>query len=669
MKKIIIISLLLSCYFIGFSQTPTWQWIKGGANGSKSLDYSIIDMGTDNEGNIYGVCRYDGYVQFDTLQWMMGYGGVDFCVVSYTCDGQFRWVKRFGGQVDDSPAGITVMKNGDCIITGIVGWCNWGDAYFADSMVTANNSICMQAFICKLDKNGDIVYLNFPSKHYEYSGGAMLNQEFGSDGIIHVLTIFYDSTTWGNYHIPSKGNYMLKFDPNNGQMTGFTRLDFMPTLFSMDDNNFKIDDSLDYYFNIPDIGDTIFIANDTILTNPSPDYFYDYTLVKFNSQGNNIWYKEFSFEEPYPYDSLSFGLSYNFAMDDKKIYLGGNKKSIPGTYFMGFPINNPIATDPHDYTSFILSLDKDSGNVVNFINLWSRDYIVVNDFREVKNGKLYDGGQGGLVALNNGADTIKPVPDFSYYSNDGYIPFIYEIDTGLTHFNWGLGLYSASNSIMRASSMLIDHNDNIILGSRLSGGFMLPQDTTMGQYSGAYFIKIALTNDSCGCEASIPSISVVSSVGNTLTVNGSSTNSPDSLYIIWGDGDSILYSSPGTDISHTFASTGPWDVCLRSYAFCGDRDTCLSGLYLGIGTLDNKENLFSVYPNPTKDKVNITFSKLPENELEIQLYDITGRFIKNQFLIGIKYTSMDISNLNKGVYVLKIKSDDGWNKSVKIVKE
>jgi hypothetical protein len=667
-KRILILNLLLSLSLLGISQTPNWQWIKGGGNGSKSLDYSFTDLGSDNEGNIYGVCRYNGYVQFDTLQWMMGYGGVDFCVVSYTCEGQFRWVKRFGGQGNDFAAGITVMKNGDCIVSGSVGWCNWGDAYFADSMLTANNSICRESFICKLNKNGNIVYLNFPSKQYELAWVSMLNQELGPDGMIHILTTFMDSTTWGNFHIQAKGNYMLKLDPNNGQMVGFTRLDFMPVLYSTDDSDIKIDKTGDYYINIPNIGDTIFIANDTILTNPSPDYFYVYTLAKFNSQGNNIWYKEFSWEEPYPYDTAIFGLSRNFAMDEKKIYLGGVKKSKQGTHFMGFPINNPIASSQDNFTSFVAAFDKDSGNIVNFINLWSREYITVKDFREVKNGKLYDGGQGGLVVLNNGTDTVNPMPDLSHLSNEGYIPFIYEIDTGLTHFNWSTGLYSVMNSSFYGSSIHIDHNDNIFLGTKLSGGFMLPQDTTLGQYTGAYIMKIAPTNDSCDCEASIPSVAIMGSSGNTLTISGSATNSPDSLYVFWGDGDSSLYANPGTHISHTYSNQGPWDVCLRSYAFCGDRDTCLSGIYLGMEIILEKGSFFSVYPNPAKDKVVILFSEVPTEPIEIQLFDIMGKMIMNQFVLSQKQSMLDLSNLNKGVYILKIKKS-GWSKAVKIVNE
>lgn len=678
-KRILILNLLLSFSLLGISQTPTWQWIKGGGNGSKSLDYAFTDLGTDNEGNIYGVCRYNGYVQFDTLQWMMGYGGVDFCVVSYTCDGQFRWVKRFGGQVDDSPAGITVMKNGDCIITGTVGWCNWGDAYFADSMVTANNSICRQVFICKLDKYGNIVYLNFPSKLYEWSGATMLNEEFGSDGLIHVLTTFFDSTTWGNYHIPDFGNYLLKFDPNNGQMTGFVKLDFYAGIDTsgnfaptnpLNNTEFKIDKSGDYYFHIFDIADKLFIGNDTIIIDQTSNYSYVGTLARFDSQGNNIWYKEFRFDESLPFDTAIFGLTKNFAIDANKIYISGTNRSYPGTYFMGFPINNPIAYNNYTRTMFILSIDKYTGNAVNYINTWNTDYVHTINSRIIKNGKLYSGGvtADGLTILNNGTDTVKPIFTPTSQYNHGYFPFIFEIDTGLTHFSWASALKSYGSGSFSTGSIHIDHNDNIYLGTKLSGGFMLPQDTVLGQYTGAYIMKIAPTNDSCDCEASMPSVAIMGSSGNTLTISGSATNSPDSLYVFWGDGDSSLYANLGTNISHTYSNQGPWDVCLRSYAFCGDRDTCLSGLYLGIETIEDQGTIFSVYPNPAEDKINILFSEIPEKEIEIQIHDITGRFIRNQFLFGQKQTEIDLSSLNKGVYLFKIESKDGWSKSVKVIK-
>jgi len=669
MKRIIMISLMLSCFFTSFSQAPNWQWIKGGYNGTGLDDYSFTDLGTDNEGNIYGVCRYNGSLQLDTLQWMVGYGGVDFCVVSYTCDGQFRWVKRFGGSNDDFPAGITVMKNGDCIISGNVGWCNWGDAYFADSMVTANNSICMSTFICKLDKNGNIVYLNFPSKQYDFAWVIFAKQEIYPDGNIGIYTWSNDSTTWGNFHIPSKGNYVLKFNSNNGQMIGFDKIDYYGVSGYNSGSDFKIDKNNNYYFHFSSYyWDTLYIGNDTITIDQTSNYHYISTLAKFDSQGNNIWYKKFSWEEPYPYDTAIFGLAIDFAMDENKLYLEGTKYSFPGISFMGFPVNNPIAQSYYDLTIFLLSIDKNNGNANNFINLWNKDYLYPFGTREVKNGKLYAGGiGGGLVLLNNGADTIKPYFTATPQYTHGAFPFIYEIDTGLTHFNWATAIRSYGSGSFDPGSMLIDHNDNIILGTKIGVGLMLPQDTVLKLYSGAYIIKIAHTNDSCGCEASIPSLSLLGTVGNTLTVKGTATNSLDSLYIIWGDGDSTRVKADSA-VSHTFNNAGPWNVCLRSYAFCGDRDTCLNGLYAGFEKPEDTNSFISVYPNPTKDKINIVFSELPTEQIELQLFDLMGKMIKNQYVLWQKKSIMDVSGLNKGVYILRI-TKSGWNKSVKIVKE
>ena len=70
----------------------------------------------------------------------------------------------------------------------------------------------------------------------------------------------------------------------------------------------------------------------------------------------------------------------------------------------------------------------------------------------------------------------------------------------------------------------------------------------------------------------------------------------------------------------------------------------------------------NVYPNPTKDIINI--SGLPENFAEVSLTDIIGNEV-----IHKKYVNqLNLSNLAKGVYLLKIKLNYG-DKIFKIVRE
>lgn len=270
----------------------------------------------------------------------------------------------------------------------------------------------------------------------------------------------------------------------------------------------------------------------------------------------------------------------------------------------------------------------------------------------------------------NSTDTIKPyfIPPNSYVLPRNY-PSIIAVDTALTQYNWGIAAeMTGPNTKFETTSMLVDHNGNIILGGASSGMVLNSAgDSADLPYGHGFFIaKVALTNDSCGCEASIPSIAIVGSSGNTLTLSGSASNQPDSLYILWGDGDSTLYTA-NTNASHTYANTGPWNVCLRSYGFCGIEDTCLTNLYSGINILNPEENLdISVYPNPFNSTLNIAFTE-NVNNADLYIFDMLGRQLFHSVVNG-KQTNISTTELNKGVYFVKIYTSDGSVVVRKVVK-
>lgn len=75
-----------------------------------------------------------------------------------------------------------------------------------------------------------------------------------------------------------------------------------------------------------------------------------------------------------------------------------------------------------------------------------------------------------------------------------------------------------------------------------------------------------------------------------------------------------------------------------------------------LGLLDQNINVF---PNPTKDKVNIGFKNLDGKSLEIQIHDLTGRNVyTSEYLPSSKIAILEIetTHLNKGIYLITIQS-------------
>jgi hypothetical protein len=79
-----------------------------------------------------------------------------------------------------------------------------------------------------------------------------------------------------------------------------------------------------------------------------------------------------------------------------------------------------------------------------------------------------------------------------------------------------------------------------------------------------------------------------------------------------------------------------------------------------------------VYPNPSKDLVNLHISGNRTSAIQIQISDAIGRMISQQkttLVVGDKIIQMDISSLDTGVYFIKVQTESGFIKTEKIIKK
>lgn len=75
-----------------------------------------------------------------------------------------------------------------------------------------------------------------------------------------------------------------------------------------------------------------------------------------------------------------------------------------------------------------------------------------------------------------------------------------------------------------------------------------------------------------------------------------------------------------------------------------------------LGISEPKERIFSLSQNPVRDNL-ILISSEPFGNVSIEIYSMGGKLLLNQDLIVNHQTSLDVSQLASGVYVLRIMED------------
>ncbi len=142
----------------------------------------------------------------------------------------------------------------------------------------------------------------------------------------------------------------------------------------------------------------------------------------------------------------------------------------------------------------------------------------------------------------------------------------------------------------------------------------------------------------------------------TINFNSTSTNG---LTYSWqfGDGNTSTLQNP----SNTYAANGNYTVQLIAYS----KDSCftdtitqnVSIIAAGLTDLENDSEI-RIYPNPATDFIEI---KSKSNYSSIIIIDVNGKLVKE---INNSNSKIDVSNLTKGVYFLKI-----TNKNTSLIKK
>ncbi len=105
----------------------------------------------------------------------------------------------------------------------------------------------------------------------------------------------------------------------------------------------------------------------------------------------------------------------------------------------------------------------------------------------------------------------------------------------------------------------------------------------------------------------------------------------------------------------TFEPTtnGEYAVVL-SDNYCNDTSACI--VVEGLGLPNQIDFVFSAYPNPTQDEVNVSFSNTITDGI-LSVYDMSGKLISVQNINNQSTQVVNLKGLRNGVYVIELKTN------------
>lgn len=98
----------------------------------------------------------------------------------------------------------------------------------------------------------------------------------------------------------------------------------------------------------------------------------------------------------------------------------------------------------------------------------------------------------------------------------------------------------------------------------------------------------------------------------------------------------------------------------RFSSFGGEPYSCLVRLqpsgFVGLDDIEGRGKL-KLYPNPAQNTVRFEAPDKNQSVEQIEIFDLHGRRVKSQKLNGL-HTAIDVSNLHRGVYLVKARTND-----------
>jgi hypothetical protein len=536
-----------------------------------------------------------------------------FTASAFSQTPNFLWATKLGSENDSYSSSIKMDLLGNIYVTGQL----------------SINGEYPDIFILKLDAGNNIIWLKSVTGTSNNHSNDITTDLWGN---VYITGNFSGTADFdpgvGTYNLTSAGIndiFILKLDALGNfiwaKNIGWTGDDY---------GNSIVTDALGNVF-------TTGFFHDTVDFDPGPGVFnlngginYNIFISKLDASGNFIWAKSIGGMFGGVGNSISLDASGNIFTTG---YFTGTVDFDPGSSAFNLTSNGSD-------NLFISKLDSNG----NFVFVKTIEAISINFFTTLDaNGNLYTiGNFAGMVDFD-------PGPGTAYLTSLGNDMFILKLDHS-GNFVWAKAM-GGIGSNTNGKSLVVDVFKNIYI----TGSFFGITDFDPG--AGIFNLNSIGGNDIF--------ISKLDSLGDFLWTTSIGSSGWDEK------GTSIVVDtfSGNVGITGVFNSH---DIYFGNILLHNSNHQLITydifiaklNIATAVEGINNTINI-TVYPNPSNENITITTNR---EKGELILYDFLGKQVIQKKTEDEQQTTVDVSFLRTGIYLLQFKTDQGTY-SKKFVKD
>jgi hypothetical protein len=526
------------------------------------------------------------------------------------------WAKSAGGTGSENALSIASNGSRNVYISG--DFISKAIAFDTNTLINTDTSgNTMDIFLANYDVNGNVVWVKHAGGTNDDDASSVAvgsSKNIYISGWFSSSSLVFDSDTITNMGLSDI--FLTKYD-TNGNVIWAKCFGGIGTEFS---GTIAIDDSENIYVAGSFKSDTITFGSFTLTNTINNNNCYDIFLIKLDSNGNVLWAR--SAKGPGDDEPTSITID-----------------AIGNIYLAGFFISDTISFGSNTLTNtyhngvfrteiFITKYDA-GGNV-----LWAKNAQGINDdypssIATDASGYVYFAGSfssdtlhfGSATLINSITSLINPTPEDI---------FLAKLDSS-GNIIWAKSFFGLNYDY--AISLALDASGNIYLTGRFMGTLNFGNNSI----SNAGFINSFLAKfDNNGNDLWVKRIG-----GTKNDFAGSAVlDASDNIYMIGTFGSNTLAFD---SINLINTSLGYYDVFLAKIG---------REVLTGINDVSEPINI-TFFPNPASENITIIIPK----KATLEIITISGQILETLYSTENMVT-IDVENYSKGVYIVRVKTDN-----------